>query len=488
MERHRGTARHVGMAGCRQRRHGAEVEVRMSGDLAGGAPEAGGGAARLRRWLTAPAVGLGPENWVFGVRRWRRTAGIFLVYLAYAVVDMLRRDNVPTIVLGFALLGAFVWLYLGLMPRAAFGGEGRYRVPVLIGMLACLVIYLPAVGGAGVVMTVYLAVALVMLLRPILSIPLVLALAAADTWLPQYVRSWDAHGEQWSVSAPVLLAAITLYWVRGSLRTQMELHRAHREIERLAKEQERLRIARDLHDLLGHALTTITVKAELSSKLVGRDPARAAAEMAEVAALGRQGLADVRAAVAGYREVSLVTELAAARQVLGAAGIRAELPAAVEDVPGELRELFGWVLREGVTNAVRHSDARHVRVTVDGHSIEVVDDGVGPHSSAGGDADPGSPRSGSGLAGLAERVAARGGRVETGPAPRPAEPAAASGTTADKAPASGTTGQAAASGTPGGASGTAGEGAELDGTAAGHRSGFRLRVVVPTGATTGATA
>lgn len=258
-------------------------------------------------------------------------------------------------------------------------------------------------------MSVYLAVTLVLLLRPVASIPLVFAIAAVDTWLPEHIEWWNVQGEQWSLSGPALFASLTAYGIRVGTRNQVELSRAHQEIERLAKEQERLRIARDLHDLLGHALTTITVKAELASKLARRDPARAATEMAEVAALGRQGLADVRATVAGYREVSLVTELAAARQVLAAAGIRAELPASVDEVPGALRELFGWVVREGVTNAVRHSGAHHLRVTVDDRGIEVVDDGSGPADAAGRGA-------GAGLAGLSERVAASGGRIEAGPA------------------------------------------------------------------------
>lgn len=113
------------------------------------------------------------------------------------------------------------------------------------------------------------------------------------------------------------------------------------------------------------------------------------------------GLADVRAAVAGYRAVSLVGELANAREVLRAAGIAAELPAAVEQVPGELRELFGWVVREGVTNAVRHSGTQHLRITLWERTIEVLDDGPGHGTCA----------PGSGLTGLRERAAAIGGRV-----------------------------------------------------------------------------
>ncbi|WP_054568154.1 sensor histidine kinase [Frankia sp. R43] len=343
--------------------------------------------------------------------RWRRSAGVFLIYLAYAVVDMARLNEGPaTMAYGFVILAVFIYLYIGLLPQVLFGDRERHRLTVMIGMTACVVCYLPIAGGGGLVMTIYLAMTFVLLLRPIVSLPLVAACVVIETWLPEQVGWWQADGPQWSLSGPALLSAIAMYGVRAGARNQAELTRARLEIERLAKEQERLRIARDLHDLLGHALTTITVKAELASKLARRDPQRAAAEMAEVAALGRQGLADVRATVAGYREVNLVTELASARQVLAAAGISAELPATTEAVPGELRELFGWVLREGVTNAVRHSGAQHVRVRVDGHSIEISDDGSGPPSA------PASSRPGSGLGGLRERVAAVGGQLEAGPA------------------------------------------------------------------------
>jgi two-component system sensor histidine kinase DesK len=198
-----------------------------------------------------------------------------------------------------------------------------------------------------------------------------------------------------------------MYFVRVNAGSQMALYQARAEVERLAAEQERMRIARDLHDLLGHALTTVVVKSELAARLATIDPARAAAEMTEVAGLARQGLDDVRATVSGYREVSLVNELATAREVLRAAGIQAELPASTESVPGELRELFGWVVREGVTNAVRHSRAAHLQITLHGRGIAVEDDGIGGESAA--RAAPGN-----GLSGLRERAAAVGGLVTAG--------------------------------------------------------------------------
>jgi two-component system, NarL family, sensor histidine kinase DesK len=149
------------------------------------------------------------------------------------------------------------------------------------------------------------------------------------------------------------------------------------------------------------------VKSELAARLATIDAPRAAAEMREVAALARQGLDDVRATVAGYREVSLITELATAKEVLRAAGIQAELPGAVDSVAGDLRELFGWILREGVTNAVRHSRASHLRVQLSARAIEIVDDGAG--NTAGG-----RGLAGSGLAGLSERVEAAGGQLTAG--------------------------------------------------------------------------
>ncbi|OHV35597.1 histidine kinase [Pseudofrankia sp. EUN1h] len=442
--------------------------------------------AVVRRFFLEPIRGENALGREAGVGRWRRTAAIWLVYLGYSVGDLFANDRPPRIALGLILLAAFAYLYVGPLPRAMFGGPRRYQATVLVGMPGITVVYLVVLGRSGLVMPVFDSVAFAMLLLPVIGLPIILAMAAAVTWLPQYVPSWDVHGEQWSLSGPIMLVVFALYVMRTGTRHQIELFQARREIERLAKEQERLRISRDMHDLLGHALTTITVKAELASRIVGRDPGRAAAEMAQVAALGREGLADVRAALAGYRPVSLAGEVASAREVLRAAGIDAELPAAVEQVPAELSELFGWVLREGVTNVVRHSGARSVQVALTDRSIEVVDDGRGPlprGATAGpaGVADPAglaapaalvpSARTGTGtraergapghgLEGLAERVAAAGGRLETGPArPTSNDADADAGADAD-----------VASGAP--AAGAAGD-------ATGEGGGFRLRAVVP---------
>ena len=144
----------------------------------------------------------------------------------------------------------------------------------------------------------------------------------------------------------------------GVIRGNRALSQARSEVARLAAENERNRIARDLHDLLGHSLTTITVKAGLARRLSRSDPERAAIEIAEVEVLSRQALADVRAAVTSYREVTLAGELATGRELLRAAGIEADLPRRrPTSSPPPYQELFGWVVREGLTNVVRHARA-----------------------------------------------------------------------------------------------------------------------------------
>ncbi|HET7035195.1 MAG TPA: histidine kinase [Thermomicrobiaceae bacterium] len=191
-----------------------------------------------------------------------------------------------------------------------------------------------------------------------------------------------------------------------------ELRASRAELARLAVEEERLRFARDLHDLLGHTLSLIVVKAEVVRRLAERDPALAASQAGDIEAIGRQALAEVREVVTGYRQPGLADELASARAALADAGI--EMTASVDDLalPPQIDTLFGWVLREGVTNVIRHSGASCCMVTVsrDGEraALAVRDDGRHALSP---------PSRGSGLRGLAERVAAAGGRVDAGPDP-----------------------------------------------------------------------
>lgn len=170
---------------------------------------------------------------------------------------------------------------------------------------------------------------------------------------------------------------------------------------------ERNRMARDLHDILGHSLTVITLKTELASKLMDADPAAAKRELAEVQSLSRSALADVRSTVNSYRELSLAAELARATSTLAASGVRADLPLTVDAVAPELRELFAWAVREGVTNVVRHAHASHCRITLEPTSMAVVDDGTGISGTS----------DGHGISGLRERCSASGVDVDLRPGP-----------------------------------------------------------------------
>ena len=173
----------------------------------------------------------------------------------------------------------------------------------------------------------------------------------------------------------IMLVSMAMWAFFGLVHANRELSSARGEVARLAAEGERNRIARDLHDLLGHSLTTITIKAGLARRLSATDPDRAAVEIGEVEEIARRSLADVRAAVSGYREVSLAGELATAGEVLRAAGIEASLPRSVEHVDGERQALFGWVVREGVTNVVRHARATTCTISLGPDWVEVADDG-----------------------------------------------------------------------------------------------------------------
>jgi two-component system sensor histidine kinase DesK len=202
----------------------------------------------------------------------------------------------------------------------------------------------------------------------------------------------------------------------GLIRTVRELRSAQGKMARLAVAEERSRLARDLHDVLGHSLTTITVKAGLARRVLetSADRERAIAEVRDVEELARQAMTDVRATVSGYRTASLPAELVGARAALSASGIAAELPRAVDNVTAALQETFAYVLREGVTNVIRHSNASRCEVRLGDTWLEVRDNGRSAAEQVTSSRQSGG---GHGLSGLAERVAAVDGTLEAGPLP-----------------------------------------------------------------------
>jgi two-component system sensor histidine kinase DesK len=334
------------------------------------------------------------HDWVF--------PGLWLVYLGQTVHGVSVHSHGAAALVGYAIVVAFAFCYLFTLNQSWDGSHG-HRFWVAFSAVVALALVEPVFAHEDAsAMLVYVAVVLVAAFRK-QSPWLVGGLTIIAVVAPALVPSWNA-GPDWGMAITLPLVAVAMWAFFAILQSNVELTKARAEVARLAAENERSRIARDLHDLLGHSLTTITVKAELAKHLSERDPARAAAEIAEVEALSRRTLSEVRAAVSGYREVTLSGELATGRQVLRAAGFVADLPKAVDDVDPNYEELFGWVVREGITNVVRHSRGTTCTITVGRNWLTIADDGTCVETA--------SP--GSGLTGLGERVAAAGGTVVSG--------------------------------------------------------------------------
>ena len=207
-----------------------------------------------------------------------------------------------------------------------------------------------------------------------------------------------------------------------------ELRAAREELARRAVEEERLRFSRDLHDLLGHTLSVIVVKSEAARRLAHRDLDAALVQVGDIESVGRQALTEIREAVTGYREGSLATELDRARSALQAAGIEPVVRQSGPPLAAQTEALLGWVVREAVTNAVRHSGATRCEIAVEVAAervrVRVSDDGRGQSAEPAGPPPPGlgtggmGAIGGTGLKGLTERLAAAGGSLEAGPGPR----------------------------------------------------------------------
>ncbi|MFE3286354.1 sensor histidine kinase, partial [Streptomyces sp. NPDC059233] len=230
------------------------------------------------------------------------------------------------------------------------------------------------------------------------------AMAAAVSALHE---GWDAIG----IVYGTLLSGMVTGAILGLAETVRELRETRQELARAAVDQERLRFSRDLHDLLGHTLSVIVVKSEAARRIAPRDMEAALEQVRDIESVGRQALTEIREAVTGYRESSLAAELDRARGALTAAGIEPVVRQSGPPLPPQAAALLGWVVREAVTNAIRHSGAATCEIDVHGGAeraaLVITDDGDGV----------GSTPPGSGLTGLAERLAAAGGTLSSGPAP-----------------------------------------------------------------------
>ncbi len=356
--------------------------------------------------LEPPPEGRAPRQWV----RWVAVA-VWLLYLLAPMQVLLHRAPDWQQTVGIAALVAFavgyvvglvlgMWRAAGLSNRQWGLGARFLHLGVLV-VLAALVV--PGAGPAALTTAVFVAAAAVATLPRWAGIAVwtvaFLAVVAAGQLSPR----WSAAGD---VAIAVFLAGLAVLALRLAGERRDALLCAQRELHEFAVVEERDRIARDLHDILGHSLTVLALKAELAERLVDVDPERARAELTCITELTREALADVRATTRRQRGGSLAGEIAAARMALDTAGIAAELPSTTDGIPPRLRELFAWTIREGVTNVVRHSGATRCRISLSGDRLEIDDDGGGPRT----------PRSDSrGLAGIRDRAAAAGACVQAGP-------------------------------------------------------------------------
>ena len=362
-------------------------------------------ATRLRNGGVLFADGLGPRE----PGAWKRLLfpAIWLVYLGQTASGVNAHSSGAAAVAGYVIIGLFAVGYVWALASTRWHRRRYWAIfAAMVALTAAETVFAREDAFVMCVFLVVLVMAgLVFTDHARAAVPAVAALTVVATALPALVPSWDAAPD-WAMLVTLPLVALAMFGFFTIIKASRELSEVRAEVARLAAENERNRIARDLHDLLGHSLTAITVKAGLARRLATRDPERASEEIAEVERLSRSALADVRAAVAGYRDVTLAGELASAREVLQAAGIDARAPEPPEVVAPEHAELFGWVVREGVTNVVRHSRARHCVIALGPTWLEIEDDGRG-----------GPPEPGSGLAGLRERVAAAGGVLRAGGGP-----------------------------------------------------------------------
>ncbi|UNK69982.1 histidine kinase [Microbacterium sp. H1-D42] len=338
-------------------------------------------------------------------------AVIWLFFLIYPAIALVESDAAPIwIGVGWTAMAAFVVLYVGGFIRGMRRGAGLGRpVPagqwwIFGGMIACALVYIPA-GGVNALgfLPFIMSFASYGLTRPahwITTIGGVVLTALCVSLLP---------GGMTFIS---ILAIVALLGVVNTVSTSLIIRssQADRLGLELATSEARETVARDVHDLIGHSLTVVQLKSQLAARLIDTDPERAKAELADITALTTEAIAGVRATVAGVRATTLVEQLASARDVLRAAGIDMSVAGESSSLSPAQSLTASWVLREAITNVLRHAKATSVSVTIEPGRLIVVDDGCGP-SQAAEDAD------GSGLRGMRERAAAAGAAFEFGPGP-----------------------------------------------------------------------
>ena len=356
---------------------------------------------------------------------WRLYQHAWLACLLFPLVSLVREPGSPWhLVLGLVALGWYAASYTWLMwPHpvhwAAQARTRSWRALLLWVALVVLALVFSLVYGSA---WLWLFIGVAAIAGVLLPMRTAFAAVAILMFFPVFIVVGTTGGTggisavdwRWPIALLLLVRGLGLDMIGmarmgGAIR---ELHATRRELARLQVEEERLRLARDLHDLLGQTLSMITLKSELARHLVKEEPDRCVQELSEIERVARQTLREVREAVAGYRQPQLSSELEGARQLLSAAGIELRLEPLSETLPPEVSAVLAWTVREGVTNIIRHSHARHclIRLTQENGRAcaEVINDGdVLPHAES-------AVGQGFGLAGLRERVSALGGHLEVG--------------------------------------------------------------------------
>ncbi|WP_460523546.1 sensor histidine kinase [Humibacter antri] len=390
------------------------------GDPAG-ASSAGQGGPAPQGVRAVPGVGTGTGFWQDararsfspGARKWRFGSLWGLIYLVIPVVLAWASGSGPlpatlmtilVVVIGalYVALPPLVWNRPWPLAAVAYGG---------FFLITCLAFPLYGIYTIWLWMYVPIMAAMSWLRTGFIVVTIVTVVVA------QLIVLWATGTflQMWYSAALTASISIMMLTFGQQIRTIARLRDAQGEIARLAVVDERERFARDMHDVLGHSLTVVTVKSELARKLLARDPARAEAELNDIERLSRAALADLRASVAGYRAMTLDTELSAAHAALVAADVVPHLPASTDVVSPELRETFAWVLRESVTNVVRHAKAKNCWVALEKRAIIIGDDGRGMPVTASAGAVPTSGGDGHGLEGMRERAAKVSASVTIGP-------------------------------------------------------------------------
>ena len=335
----------------------------------------------------------------FRVGKFRPVNLVWLVYSAFFFIDPIQRGTRRDWLIFAAAYACFLLIYLLLISVRS----RAQRAALLLALTVLGVAYYPLNGGAGG-MLIYVAA-----LAPFTTESLAVASAAiAAATLIGAAEGMLLHQTAWSWGImSFLTASIGLGNLIGAVqkRANQRLSLAQDQIEHLAQVAERERIARDLHDVLGHTLSVVVLKSELAGKLMGSDAERARQEIGEVEQIARQALSEVREAIRGYRAEGIGVEIARARRTLGAAGVSLDCHGDGVRLDPAHESVLSLVLREAVTNILRHAGASRCRLELAADQgrtlLRVEDDGRGAIG-----------REGNGLRGMRERIEALGGRLE----------------------------------------------------------------------------